>query len=144
MKDGTFTVKGTDKSKAWGESRLAAYVPHNYPLATLEPGLEETAFYDPANFTFPAGAYACEVEVDPDTGRVDDLRVRGGRRFRQHRQPDDRRRPGPGRDRPGHRPGAAGALRSTTTDGQLLSGRFMDYAMPRAEDLPFFASTIPA
>jgi xanthine dehydrogenase molybdopterin-binding subunit B len=46
-------------------------VPHNYPLETLEPGLEETAFYDPANFTYPAGAYACEVEVDPDTGRVE-------------------------------------------------------------------------
>ena len=46
-------------------------MPHNYPLAELEPGLEETAFYDPANFTYPAGAYASEVEVDPDTGKVE-------------------------------------------------------------------------
>jgi CO/xanthine dehydrogenase Mo-binding subunit len=44
---------------------LTAYVPHNYPLDKLEPGLNETAFYDPTNFTFPAGTYICEVEVDP-------------------------------------------------------------------------------
>ncbi|HGG04142.1 MAG TPA: xanthine dehydrogenase family protein molybdopterin-binding subunit, partial [Aliiroseovarius sp.] len=63
LKDGMFSVAGTDKSVAWGDVTLAAYVPHNYPLEELEPGLEETAFYDPANFTYPAGAYACEVEV---------------------------------------------------------------------------------
>ena len=68
--DGQFSVAGTDKSVAWGDVTLAAYVPHNYPLEDIEPGLEETAFYDPANFTYPAGAYACEVEVDPDTGQV--------------------------------------------------------------------------
>ena len=71
LKDGQFTVAGTDKSVAWGDVTLAAYVPHNYPLEELEPGLEETAFYDPSNFTYPAGAYACEVEVDPETGRVE-------------------------------------------------------------------------
>ncbi|MFP4275126.1 MAG: xanthine dehydrogenase family protein molybdopterin-binding subunit, partial [Paracoccaceae bacterium] len=70
LKEGKFTVAGTDKSVAWGDVTLAAYVPHNYPLEDLEPGLEETAFYDPNNFTYPAGAYACEVEVDPETGRV--------------------------------------------------------------------------
>ena len=68
LQDGRFGVAGTDKSVAWTDVTLAAYVPHNYPLAELEPGLEETAFYDPSNFTFPAGAYACEVEVDPETG----------------------------------------------------------------------------
>ena len=47
---------------------LAAYVPHKYPIEELEPGLEETAFYDPTNFIYPAGAYGCEVEVDPETG----------------------------------------------------------------------------
>ncbi|MBT8411552.1 MAG: xanthine dehydrogenase family protein molybdopterin-binding subunit, partial [Octadecabacter sp.] len=71
LKDGQFSVAGTDKSVAWGDVTLAAYVPHNYPLEDIEPGLEETAFYDPANFTYPSGAYACEVEVDPDTGKVD-------------------------------------------------------------------------
>ncbi|MEC7258106.1 MAG: molybdopterin cofactor-binding domain-containing protein, partial [Pseudomonadota bacterium] len=70
LKDGAFSVAGTDKSVAWGDVCLAAYVPHNYPLEDIEPGLEETAFYDPANFTYPAGAYACEVEVDPETGKV--------------------------------------------------------------------------
>ncbi|MEL7089271.1 MAG: molybdopterin cofactor-binding domain-containing protein, partial [Planctomycetota bacterium] len=70
LKDGTFSVAGTDKSVAWGDITLAAYVPHNYPLEDIEPGLEETAFYDPSNFVYPSGGYACEVEVDPDTGKV--------------------------------------------------------------------------
>ena len=109
FEDGKFTVKGTDKSKAFGEIALAAYVPHNYPLDELEPGLEETAFYDPTNFTYPAGSYVCEVEIDPRHRRDQGGVVRRGRRFRQHRQPDDRRGPGAGRRRPGHRPGAAGA-----------------------------------
>src|SRR6185437_855585 len=47
---------------------FAAYVPHNYPIETVEPGLEENAFYDPKNFTFPAGTHLVEVEVDPETG----------------------------------------------------------------------------
>ena len=68
--DGVFAVSGTNRSKTFGEIAFSAYVPHNYPLATLEPGLEETAFYDPANFTYPAGTYLCEVEVDADTGKV--------------------------------------------------------------------------
>src|SRR5204862_170426 len=65
---GVFKVTGTDKQKTFGEVAFAAYVPHNYPLDKLEPGLNENAFYDPANFTFPAGSYVCEVEVDRDTG----------------------------------------------------------------------------
>ena len=68
FKDGKFTVAGTDRSKAFAEIALAAYVPHNYPLDKLEPGLDETAFYDPTNFTYPAGTHICEVEIDPDTG----------------------------------------------------------------------------
>src|SRR6185312_11824034 len=67
---GVFKVAGTDKQKAFGEVAFAAYVPHNYPHDKLEPGLNENAFYDPANFTFPAGTYVCEVEVDRDTGQV--------------------------------------------------------------------------
>ena len=59
LKDGQFSVAGTDKSVAWGDVTLAAYVPHNYPLEEIEPGLEETAFYDPANFTYPSCAYSC-------------------------------------------------------------------------------------
>ena len=68
--NGEFTVKGTDKKMTFGQVALTAYVPHNYPLDKLEPGLNETAFYDPTNFTFPAGTYICEVEVDRDTGEV--------------------------------------------------------------------------
>ena len=68
---GRFAVKGTDRSLAWAEVALAAYVPHNYPADTMEPGLEETAFYDPSNFVYPGGAYGCEVEVDPETGLVE-------------------------------------------------------------------------
>jgi carbon-monoxide dehydrogenase large subunit len=71
FKDGKFTVAGTDRSKTFGEIALTAYVPHNYPLATLEPGFNEMAFYDPTNFTFPAGTHICEVEIDPDTGVVE-------------------------------------------------------------------------
>ena len=65
-----YKVKGTDKKVTFGQVALTAYVPHNYPLDKLEPGLNETAFYDPTNFTFPAGTYICEVEVDPQTGVV--------------------------------------------------------------------------
>ena len=68
FKDGTFSVAGTDKKKALSEVSLAAYVPHDYPIEELEPGLDETAFYDPKNFTFPGGCHICEVEVDPATG----------------------------------------------------------------------------
>src|SRR6187402_2401328 len=71
FKDGKFTVAGTDRSKTFGEIALTAYVPHNYPLDKLEPGLDETAFYDPTNFTYPAGTHICEVEIDPDTGVVE-------------------------------------------------------------------------
>ncbi|MFP5475486.1 MAG: xanthine dehydrogenase family protein molybdopterin-binding subunit, partial [Gammaproteobacteria bacterium] len=67
---GEFSVKGTDKKIPFGQVALTAYVPHNYPLDKLEPGLNETAFYDPTNFTYPAGTYICEVEIDKATGEV--------------------------------------------------------------------------
>jgi len=68
--NGEFTGRGTDKKIPFGTVALTAYVPHNYPLETLEPGLNETAFYDPTNFTFPSGTYIAEVEIDPETGVV--------------------------------------------------------------------------
>ena len=71
FKDNTFTVAGTDKSKTLTDISLAAYVPHNYPIEELEPGLDETAFYDPKNFTFPGGCHVAEVEIDPETGVVE-------------------------------------------------------------------------
>src|SRR3546814_8580427 len=64
---GKFRVAGTDKEKSIAEIAFTAYVPHNYP-ADVEPGLDETAFYDPLHFTYPAGVHICEVEIDPATG----------------------------------------------------------------------------
>ncbi len=69
FEDGKFRVQGTDREKTIQEIAFAAYVPHNFP-ADMEPGFEETAFYDPLNFTFPSGTQICEVEIDPDTGVV--------------------------------------------------------------------------
>src|SRR5262249_50757951 len=69
--DGSYRVAGTDRAKTFGEVACTAYVPHDYPIETVEPGLEDTAFYDPKNFTFPAGCHAVEVEVDPETGVVE-------------------------------------------------------------------------
>ena len=110
IENGEFKVTGTDKALALPMVALAAYTAHNLPDG-MEPGLKETAFYDPTNFTFPAGSYICELEVDPGTGKTSVRQLRRGRRFRPADQPDDRRRPGPWRPRPGHRPGPAGKHR---------------------------------
>jgi carbon-monoxide dehydrogenase large subunit len=134
--NGTFKVSGTDRQVRFSEVARAAYAPHRYPLETLEPGLDESAFYDPANFAFSNGAHVCEVEVDPATGEarivaywaVDDVgtvinpmivegQVHGGL---------------------AQGIGQALAERTVYEDGQLLSASFMDYALPRAADLPFF------
>ncbi|WP_406645043.1 xanthine dehydrogenase family protein molybdopterin-binding subunit [Aliisedimentitalea scapharcae] len=137
LKDGQFTVAGTDKSVAWGDVTLTAYVPHNFPLEDIEPGLEETAFYDPANFTFPAGAYACEVEVDPDTGKVTVERFAAADDFGNIINPmvvDGQVHGGIGQ-------GIGQALLENCVydeNGQLLSASYMDYAMPRADDVPFY------
>ncbi len=135
--DGKFGVTGTDRAKTFGEIAFSAYVPHNYPLATLEPGLEETAFYDPANFTYPAGAYACEVEVDPDTGAVTIASFTCADDFGNVMNPMIVA----GQVHGGVAQGIGQALLENTTydsNGQLLSGSFMDYALPRADDLPLF------
>ena len=134
--DAKWTVKGTDKSVGFADVSLTAYVPHNYPEG-LEPGLEFTSFYDPANFTFPFGAHIAVVEVCAETGVVkieryiacDDMgnvvnpmivdgQVHGGIT---------------------HAIGQAlfeGAIYDD--DGQLTNGSYMDYALPRADDLPRF------
>ncbi len=132
--DGNFTVSGTDKVTTIAEVAFAAYVPHNYPLETVEPGLEESAFYDPSNFNFPFGAYICEVEIDAETGTteivkftvVDDVgniinpmivdgQVHGGVTH-----------------------GIGQALHEAVVyddAGQLLTGSPLDYALPRADDV---------
>ena len=137
LKDGKFSVAGTDKSVDWASVTLAAYVPHNYPLESLEPGLEETAFYDPNNFTFPSGCYGCEVEVDPETGKVDIVAFSAADDFGVIINPMIVT----GQVHGGLAQGIGQALTENCVydeNGQLLSGSFMDYAMPRADDVPAF------
>ncbi len=137
LKDGQFSVAGTDKSVAWGDVTLAAYVPHNYPLEDLEPGLEETAFYDPSNFTYPSGAYACEVEIDPETGKVSIERFAAADDFGNIINPMIVS----GQVHGGLAQGIGQAMLeqcSYDSDGQLLSASYMDYTMPRADDVPFY------
>ncbi|TDE40783.1 xanthine dehydrogenase family protein molybdopterin-binding subunit [Antarcticimicrobium sediminis] len=137
LKDGAFSVAGTDKSVAWGDVCLAAYVPHNYPLEEIEPGLEETAFYDPSNFTYPSGAYACEVEVDPETGKVTIERFSAADDFGNVVNPMIVE----GQVHGGLAQGIGQALLEGAVydeNGQLLNASYMDYAMPRASDVPFY------
>jgi aerobic carbon-monoxide dehydrogenase large subunit len=139
FKDGKFTVAGTDRSKTFGEIALTAYVPHNYPLATLEPGLDETAFYDPTNFTYPAGTHICEVEIDPDTGVVDVVAFSACDDFGNIINPMIVE----GQVHGGVAQGLGQALLEHCVydpdSGQLLTGSMMDYALPRADDLPSFS-----
>jgi len=135
FKDGKFTVAGTDKSKALAEISLAAYVPHNYPIDELEPGLDETAFYDPKNFTFPAGCHIAEIEIDRDTGVVEVMNFVA--------VDDVGRVINPmiveGQVQGGVAQGIGQALLENAVydkAGQLLSGSMMDYTMPRADNLP--------
>jgi carbon-monoxide dehydrogenase large subunit len=103
----------------------------------MEPGLEETAFYDPENFVFPFGAHACVVEIDKETGRVDVTR---------YVAVDDC---GPainpmiidGQVHGGIAHALGQALYERIhydSDGQLVTGTFVDYCLPSAADLPSF------
>lgn len=136
--NGEFVVKGTDKKIPFGQVALTAYVPHNYPLDTLEPGLNETAFYDPTNFTFPAGTYICEVEVNPKTGETRVDRFTAVDDFGTIINPMIVE----GQVHGGLAQGIGQALLENCVydrdSGQLLTGSYMDYAMPRADDLPNF------
>ncbi len=133
--DNKFTVAGTDKSKTLTDISLAAYVPHNYPIEELEPGLDETAFYDPKNFTFPGGCHIAEIEIDPETGVVEMVNFTA--------VDDVGRVVNPmiveGQVQGGVAQGIGQALLEAAVydpSGQLLSGSFMDYTMPRANDIP--------
>ncbi len=135
---GEFRVKGTDKKVGFGDVAFSAYVPHNYPLDELEPGLDETAFYDPANFTFPAGCHVCEVEVDPETGRTRVVKWTAVDDFGKVINPmivD-------GQVHGGIAHGVGQALLENCVydeeSGQLLTGSLTDYCIPRADDLPSF------
>jgi len=136
--NGEFTVKGTDKSIPFAQIALTAYVPHNYPLETLEPGLNETAFYDPTNFTFPAGTYICEVEINPETGETRVDRFAAVDDFGTIINPMIVE----GQVHGGLAQGIGQALMENCVydreTAQLITGSFMDYTMPRADDFPEF------
>ncbi len=135
---GQFKVAGTDKAVPFASVALTAYVPHNFPHDKLEPGLNENAFYDPSNFTYPAGTYICEVEVDPATGatRIDKFTACDD--FGNVVNPMIVE----GQVHGGLAQGIGQALLEhgvyDKETGQLLTGSYMDYAMPRADDLPTF------
>lgn len=135
---GVYRVAGTDKQLTMAEIAFSAYVPHNYPLEELEPGLDETAFYDPTNFTYPAGSHICEVEVDPDTGRVEIVNFTAVDDFGNVINPMIVE----GQVHGGLAQGIGQALLEgcvyDTDSGQLITGTYMDYTMPRADDLPNF------
>ncbi|MGC2522324.1 MAG: molybdopterin cofactor-binding domain-containing protein, partial [Stellaceae bacterium] len=136
--DGKFTVAGTDRSTSLGEVALTAYVPHNYP-EDLEPGLDETSFYDPKNFTYPSGAHIAEIEIDPETGHVTVVNFTASDDFGRIINPMIVA----GQVHGGLAQGIGQALLEGCVydkeTGQLLTGSYNDYAMPRAADLPNFA-----
>lgn len=145
IENGALKVAGTDKNVPWFQMALAAYTAHNLP-AGMEPGLKETAFYDPSNFTFPAGCYICEVEVDPETGHTDIVQFVAADDFGNIINPMIVE----GQVHGGIAQGVGQALLEGAfydDAGQLLTASYMDYTMPRAGDLPSFqvsTSTTPA
>jgi carbon-monoxide dehydrogenase large subunit len=139
FENGAFRVTGTDREIGFDEVAQAANVAHRLPPG-MEPGLHESAFFDPVNFAFSAGCHVAEIEIDPETGVasliahcvVDDIgtvinpmvvegQVHGGlaqgigQVLFEHAAVD-------------------------AQSGQVLAGSFMDYALPRAGDLPSFVT----
>ena len=136
IENGELKVAGTDKTVPWFQMALAAYTAHNLPEG-MEPGLKEGAFYDPANFTFPAGCYICEVEVDPETGRTEIVQFVAADDFGNIINPMIVE----GQVHGGIAQGVGQALLEGChydDNGQLITASYMDYCMPRADDLPSF------
>ncbi len=132
--EGKWTVKGTDKSVSFGDVSLTAYVPHDYPEG-LEPGLDFSSFYDPTNFTYPFGTHIAVVEVDADTGAVDLQRFIAVDDVGNIMNPMIVE----GQIHGGVAQGVGQALLEEVVyddGGQMINGSYMDYAMPRADDLP--------
>ena len=136
LQDGKFAVRGSpDKGMTLAEVAGAAYL--NQVPDGMEPGLEDTSFYDPENFVFPFGAHACVVDVDPETGKVDVVR---------YVAVDDCGNPiNPllidGQVHGGIVHAIGQALYERVhydQDGQLVTGTFVDYALPTAAELPSF------
>ena len=136
IEGGEVKVAGTDRKMAWHEVGLAAYTAHNLPEG-MEPGLKEGAFYDPTNFTFPAGTYICEVEVDPETGVTEIVRFTAADDFGTIINPMIVE----GQVHGGVAQGIGQAMLENVVydeDAQLVTGSYMDYTMPRADDVPSY------
>ncbi|MGB3045531.1 MAG: xanthine dehydrogenase family protein molybdopterin-binding subunit [Xanthobacteraceae bacterium] len=136
IENGEFKVTGTDKSIALPMVALAAYTAHNLPDG-MEPGLKESAFYDPSNFTFPAGTYICEIEVDAGTGKTEFVNFVAADDFGRLINPMIVE----GQVHGGLTQGIGQALLEGAVyddNGQLITASFMDYAMPRADDVPSY------
>jgi len=137
--DGAFVIAGTDRRMSFAAVAQAAYVPHNFPLETVEPGLQETAVYDPPSFAFSNGAHVCELEIDPDTGRIEIVGFWGVDDIGTVVNPMIVE----GQIHGGLAQGIGQALLERCAydgGGQLVSGSFMDYAVARADDLPPFVT----
>jgi aerobic carbon-monoxide dehydrogenase large subunit len=137
--DGAFVIAGTDRRVSFAAVAQAAYVPHNFPLETVEPGLQETAVYDPPSFAFSNGAHVCELEIDPDTGRIEIVGFWGVDDIGTVINPMIVE----GQIHGGLAQGIGQALLERCAydgGGQLVSGSFMDYAVARADDLPPFVT----
>jgi CO/xanthine dehydrogenase Mo-binding subunit len=138
FEDGVFLLRGTNKSLTLPEVAWTAYAASAFPTSEIEPGLKESFFCDPPNFTFPAGCHICEVEIDPDTGTpkivdfvaVDDFGTVINPMIVE------------GQIHGGITQGIGQAMLEQAVydpdSGQLLTGSYMDYTMPRADDLPSY------
>ena len=138
FRDGSFAVAGTDRRIAFAEVARAASVAHNLPV-DVEPGLQETAVYDPSSFAFSNGAHVCELEIDPETGRIEVLGFWGVDDIGTVINPMIVE----GQIHGGIAQGISQAVLehcAYDAGGQLLSGSFMDYAIARADDLPLMVT----
>jgi carbon-monoxide dehydrogenase large subunit len=127
----------SNETKTFQEIAFAAYVNHDWPSDDLEPGLAEKAFYDPLNFTYPAGTHICEVEIDPDTGVTEVVQFVAVDDFGTIINPMIVE----GQVHGGLAQGIGQALfEQAVYDemGQLVTGSYMDYCMPRADNFPDF------
>jgi carbon-monoxide dehydrogenase large subunit len=138
FENGEFKVAGTDRKLAFHEVALNAYVAHKFPTSEIEPGLKESVFHDPTNFTFPAGTHICEVEIDPDTGITTIANFTAVDDFGNVINPMIVE----GQVHGGIAQGIGQALLEhgvyDKDSGQLITGSYMDYTMPRADDLPTY------
>ena len=135
FEDGVFRIEDVpEKEIPFGDVALAAHSAINLP-PRMEPGLEETSFFDPENFTWPFGAHFCIVKIDEATGQTEVVKYVAVDDIGNIINPmivD-------GLVHGGVVQGLGQALQESAVyddDGQLLTGSMLDYAVPTAEDVP--------